>query len=315
MKDVARRVNGNPALPSLLVPAKEEVNQVVGQHKTSNVGSSSLSSTNLSSDMHIQVGTDTGQVSLEDSLINLEDARITRRCGKNGLDVFGAVSSNISILEYKEKKEQHGNGQDNQIFELKKNSLDDKLGSKFPEGTSKREIKLRSNTLANSWTSLEAQRGIVTSDKLKHVKSQLHFEPAKSNRLLDSSEFMAKEKKNDISKDVYKAGMNNAHNAREETTKGFSNSNVGLEFKIEMLQEELREAALLEVGLYSVVAEHGSSTNKVHTPARRLSRFYFHACRAMSIAKRASAARSAISGLVLVSKACGNDVPRYVLNA
>lgn len=310
VNDVTRRVNGNPALPSLLVPAKEEMNQVVGQHKTSNSGSSSLSSANLSSDMHIKVGTDTDQVSLEDSLVNLEDARITRRCGKNDLDVFGAVSSNISILEYKEKKEQHGNGQDNQIFELKKNSLDDKPVSKFPEGTSTREIKLRSNTLANSRTSLEAQRGIVASDKLKHVKSQLHFESAKSNRLLNSSEFLGKEKKNDISKDVYKGGMTNAHNAREETTKGFSNSNVGLEFKIEMLQEELREAAALEVGLYSVVAEHGSSTNKVHTPARRLSRFYFHACRAMSIAKRASAARSAISGLVLVSKACGNDVPR-----
>lgn len=265
--------------------------------------------------MHIQVGTDTDQVSLEDSPINLEDARITGRRGKNGLDGVGAGSSNFGILEYKEKKEQHGNGQDNQNFEVKKNSLDDKLVIKFPEDTSKREIKLRSNTLAHSRTSPEAQRGIATDDKLKHVKSQLHFESAKSNRLLSSSEFMGKEKKNDISKDVYKAGMTNAHNGREETTKGFSNRNVGLEFKIEMLQDELREAAALEVGLYSVVAEHGSSTSKVHTPARRLCRFYFHACRAMSKAKRASAARTAISGLVLVSKACGNDVPRYVFNA
>lgn len=315
MKDVTRRVNRDPALSSLLVPAKEEVNQVVGLHKTSNVGSSSLSSTNLSSDMHIQVGTDTDQVSLEDSLINLEDARITGRRGKNGLDVVGAGSSNIGILEYKEKKDQDGNGQDKQNFEVKKNSFDDKLGIKFPEGTSKREIKLRSNTLAHSRTSPEAQRGIATGDKLKHVKSQLHFESAKSNRRLSSSEFMGKEKKNDISKDVYKAGMTNAHNGWEETTKGLSTRNVGLEFKIEMLQDELREAAALEVGLYSVVAEHGSSTSKVHTPARRLSRFYFHACRAMSKAKRASAARTAISGLVLVSKACGNDVPRYVFNA
>ncbi|ESR51321.1 hypothetical protein CICLE_v10030641mg [Citrus x clementina] len=280
VKDVTRRVNRYPALSSLLVPAKEEV------------------------------GTDTDQVSLEDSLINLEDARITGRRGKNGLDVVGAGSSNIGILEYKEKKDQDGNGQDKQNFEVKKNSFDDKLGIKFPEGTSKREIKLRSNTLAHSRTSPEAQRGIATGDKLKHVKSQLHFESAKSNRRLSSSEFMGKEKKNDISKDVYKAGMTNAHNGWEETTKGLSTRNVGLEFKIEMLQDELREAAALEVGLYSVVAEHGSSTSKVHTPARRLSRFYFHACRAMSKAKRASAARTAISGLVLVSKACGNDVPR-----
>lgn len=282
----------------------------VSSHSSRTISSSTFEITGGSPAQNYKVGTDTDQVSLEDSLINLEDARITGRRGKNGLDVVGAGSSSIGILEYKEKKEQHGNGQDKQNFEVKKNSLDDKLGIKFPEGTSKREIKLRSNTLAHSRTSPEAQRGIATGDKLKHVKSQLHFESAKSNRMLSSSEFMGKEKKNDISKDVYKAGMTNAHNGWEETTKVLSTRNVGLEYKIEMLQDELREAAALEVGLYSVVAEHGSSTSKVHTPARRLSRFYFHACRAMSKAKRASAARTAISGLVLVSKACGNDVPR-----
>ena len=78
-----------------------------------------------------------------------------------------------------------------------------------------------------------------------------------------------------------------------------------------MLEGELREAAAIEVGLYSVVAEHGSSINKVHAPARRLSRLYLHACRESSQSRRSSAARSAVSGLVLVAKACGNDVPRY----
>ncbi|KAJ6321497.1 hypothetical protein OIU77_011550 [Salix suchowensis] len=77
-----------------------------------------------------------------------------------------------------------------------------------------------------------------------------------------------------------------------------------------MLEEELMEAAAVEVGLYSVVAEHGSSINKVLAPARRLSRFYLHACKAMPWIKRANAARAIISGLILVSKACGNDVPR-----
>lgn len=79
---------------------------------------------------------------------------------------------------------------------------------------------------------------------------------------------------------------------------------------IEMLREELREAAATEVGLYSIVAEHASSVNKVHTPARRLSRFYVDACKEGSQARRASAARAAVSGLVLVSKSCGHDVPR-----
>jgi len=80
--------------------------------------------------------------------------------------------------------------------------------------------------------------------------------------------------------------------------------------KVEMLEEELMEAATVEVGLYSVVAEHGSSINKVLAPARRLSRFYLHACKARSRVKRANSARAIISGLILVSKACGNDVPR-----
>ncbi|KAH0697453.1 hypothetical protein KY290_015321 [Solanum tuberosum] len=82
------------------------------------------------------------------------------------------------------------------------------------------------------------------------------------------------------------------------------------ESRIQMLEEELKEAAAIEVGLYSVVAEHGSSMNKVHTPARRLARFYLHAWRTKSPAKQASAARAAVSGLALVSKACGSDVPR-----
>ncbi|KAL0297090.1 UNVERIFIED_CONTAM: hypothetical protein Sradi_6761100 [Sesamum radiatum] len=80
--------------------------------------------------------------------------------------------------------------------------------------------------------------------------------------------------------------------------------------RIQMLEEELREAAAAEIGLYSIIAEHASSVNKVHAPARRLSRFYSNACKAGSQIKRASAARAAVSGLVLVSKSCGNDVPR-----
>ncbi|KAK7391724.1 hypothetical protein VNO78_20143 [Psophocarpus tetragonolobus] len=90
----------------------------------------------------------------------------------------------------------------------------------------------------------------------------------------------------------------------------FLNYETELKAEVEMLREELREAADLEVSMYSVIAEHGSSSNKVHAPARRLSRFYFHACRVGSLATIASAAQSAVSGFVLVSKACGNDVPR-----
>lgn len=83
-----------------------------------------------------------------------------------------------------------------------------------------------------------------------------------------------------------------------------------LERRIKVLEGELREAAVLEASLYSVAAEHGSSMNKVHAPARRLSRFYLHANKQNPISGRASASKSVVSGLILVSKACGNDVPR-----
>ncbi|KAE8667219.1 putative GDP-mannose transporter [Hibiscus syriacus] len=117
-------------------------------------------------------------------------------------------------------------------------------------------------------------------------------------------------KENDISEKIHNSSTSDTCNKSKENAKSFSNSKVELYSKIEMLEEELREAAVLEASLYSVAAEHGSSTNKVHAPARRLSRFYLHACRANTQDKRASAARAAISGLVLISKACGNDVPR-----
>ncbi|CAK9226911.1 unnamed protein product [Sphagnum jensenii] len=83
-----------------------------------------------------------------------------------------------------------------------------------------------------------------------------------------------------------------------------------LEHQVLKLEDELRDAAAIEVALYSVVAEHASSAHKVHTPARRLARFYIHAYKNWSPERRPSIARNIVSGLVLVVRACGNDVPR-----
>lgn len=86
-----------------------------------------------------------------------------------------------------------------------------------------------------------------------------------------------------------------------------------MELRVEKLEEELREVAALEVSLYSVVPEHGSSAHKVHTPARRLSRLYLHASKHWTQNRRATIAKNTVSGLILVAKSCGNDVSRYVL--
>ncbi|KAH6818807.1 nucleolar protein gar2-like protein [Perilla frutescens var. frutescens] len=83
-----------------------------------------------------------------------------------------------------------------------------------------------------------------------------------------------------------------------------------METRIKNLESELREVAALEIALYSMVPEHGSSAHKVHTPARRLSRLYIYACKYWSQDRRATVARNTVSGLVLVSKSCGNDVSR-----
>ncbi|XVE61207.1 hypothetical protein DITRI_Ditri06bG0021000 [Diplodiscus trichospermus] len=83
-----------------------------------------------------------------------------------------------------------------------------------------------------------------------------------------------------------------------------------METRIEKLEAELREVAALEISLYSVVPEHGSSAHKVHTPARRLSRLYIHACKHWTQNKRATIAKNTVSGLILVAKSCGHDVSR-----
>lgn len=83
-----------------------------------------------------------------------------------------------------------------------------------------------------------------------------------------------------------------------------------MKLKIEKLEQELREVAALEISLYSVVPEHGSSAHKLHTPARRLSRLYIHACKHWTQDRRATVAKNTVSGLVLIAKSCGNDVPR-----
>ncbi|PON52453.1 EEIG1/EHBP1 N-terminal domain containing protein [Parasponia andersonii] len=201
------------------------------------------------------------------------------------------------------KEHREDNGRKEILLKLKEYSFDVKQASRSSEDARTNDSSAYSNR------DIEVPSSIVKNNKLKHVKSvQLPFETAKNNRPLDNTELIEKPKRTEITKDAPDGGMTNDTSVEKETS--IYDSKGELESEIEMLKEELREAAAVEVGLYSVVAEHGSSTNKIHAPARRLSRFYLHACKAGSKAKKANAARAAISGFLLVSKACGNDVPR-----
>ncbi|MCD9641279.1 hypothetical protein HAX54_027371 [Datura stramonium] len=156
----------------------------------------------------------------------------------------------------------------------------------------------------NSNKVLGLQGSSITNNKSKHVNSHQLNDLANRSRLPGSSQNPEKSAKLHVWEDARSNVKGNKPMNGSPDRKNEWNS------RIETLEEELREAAAVEVSLYSVVAEHGSSAHKVHAPARRLSRFYFHACRAKSQAKQAGAARAAVSGLVLVAKACGNDVPR-----
>ncbi|KAK6945333.1 hypothetical protein RJ641_026435 [Dillenia turbinata] len=99
-------------------------------------------------------------------------------------------------------------------------------------------------------------------------------------------------------------------NGEHENNEDLDRKIEEMESRVEKLEEELREVAALEISVYSVVPEHGSSSHKVHTPARRLSRLYLHACKHWTQNKCATIAKNTVSGLVLVAKSCGNDVPR-----
>ncbi|KAG4927910.1 hypothetical protein JHK82_053602 [Glycine max] len=112
------------------------------------------------------------------------------------------------------------------------------------------------------------------------------------------------------SEDESRETVNDEENDEHEDNAAAELKIEEMELRIEKLEEELREVAALEVSLYSIAPEHGSSTHKVHTPARRLSRLYIHACKHWTQKRRATIAKNTVSGLVLVAKSCGNDVSR-----
>lgn len=230
------------------------------------------------------------------------------------------TSDNIydSSMEDKDGKEPQENGDERQNLDEKRHSTEDKaLG--ILDAT-RVQASLEGDTFSLSWGNLGMKSNILKSDRLKNVKSvRSSTDLARTNGLLSGNQ-QTEIKEAGVLGDAQYVARNLRSSERKEakvfpkdTRSALLDSKIQhLENRIKMLEGELREAAAVEAALYSVVAEHGSSMGKVHAPARRLLRLYLHACRESSLSRRASAARSAVSGLVLVAKACGNDVPRYM---
>ncbi|KAF3431077.1 hypothetical protein FNV43_RR25807 [Rhamnella rubrinervis] len=263
-----------------------------------------------SSNVNLHEGTNSNCESSKDCQSTKGDFRKTWRQQKKDHEKATASGFHVGPLGDKSSKEEQEHEQKDHILKAKQYSFDAKIASRYSQQASRKKVSLRSDTCTFSNEDIGAPLSMVKSN-LKHEKSmQLHLNSTENSRLLDNTEFIKKSKGVEITEDVLDCVASNTTSVGKETANSSSHGKGELESKIEMLKEELREAAALEVGLYSVVAEHGSSTNKIHAPARRLSRFYFHACKSESKATKANASRAVISGFILVAKACGNDVQR-----
>lgn len=296
------------ALPVEVAPTKEEVNPTTKEIMDNDGNSSRSSSTKLSSKLNdaddekaLRQIRDDEEVAIikNESYVNNSQGNERKEQHKNGTKEdcertrieddkeVVTMTKNLysNILQGNSRKEKQGNEKEQELVNKKNEPV-----SKIPQDALRNTVKLE----------LELQDNVMTSEKRIH---NVPFNSAKSAESSSSSELMGRE-------DTYINAITLAASKRKERRNKLSEDKTELEYRIKTLEEELKEAAAVEVGLYSVVAEHVSSTNKVHAPARRLSRFYLHASRRKSQTGSESAYRAAVSGLILVSKACGNDVPR-----
>ncbi|XP_052176487.1 uncharacterized protein LOC127790827 [Diospyros lotus] len=189
---------------------------------------------------------------------------------------------------------------------------------KSEQGRNNLQVKASHNTPKKDSKSNEGpSKKIVSDENSKYIK----ISPKSSSEPSEGVDEKPLEDAKEV--DVLDAASNGAHSVESDdgtlNVDGHGNPEgqaaldqkiEELETRIEKFEEELREVAALEIALYSIVPEHGSSAHKVHTPARRLSRLYIHACKYWSLDKRATVGRNTVSGLVLVAKSCSNDVPR-----
>lgn len=228
-----------------------------------------------------------------------DDTKQEEKAGNKHIKATTTNGVHSGLTEDEVGKSHHENGQGTQILEEHKLYIQDEETGRFSR---------------DSFSRLNIGAKGSFSDRLKHVKSvRSPLDSSRSNGLIYSNQMIVEEKEKEagVVQGFLSSERKDAKVHLKDSKSSLLESRIQqLESRIEMLEGELRDAAGIEAGLYAVIAEHGSSTNKVHAPARRLSRLYFHACKG-SESRKANVARNAVAGLVLVAKACGNDVPRY----
>ncbi|XP_033146410.1 uncharacterized protein LOC103863026 isoform X2 [Brassica rapa] len=202
----------------------------------------------------------------------------------------------------RDQKPQKKNGATRASEQERLKSLEAKEESKVSESVSLTTTQADDNTVNGSSESHPESESSEVAKKQETVNGLVKdFDDDKRADLL------VEEVQEDASDNGISSGSEKEASEDEEALKQKVES---LETRIEKLEDELREVAALEISLYSVVPDHSSSAHKLHTPARRVSRLYIHACKHWSQEKRATVARNTVSGLILAAKSCGNDVSR-----
>lgn len=229
-----------------------------------------------------------------------------------------SASSQGDSLAAEEEKEESVSGVSNNLsdssshgFQMGSERETNKLHSKALDNLPMKSAKSNGGPPKDAASSLEKNSKTMTVSPKPPAESsegsnEKHAKEAKEVDLLDETNNGSQSFGND------NEPVDAEDKFQVEDEAAFSEKIEEMETRIEKLEAELREVAALEISLYSVVPEHGSSTHKVHTPARRLSRLYIHACKHWTQNKRATIAKNTVSGIILIAKSCGNDVSRYV---
>ncbi|XP_044466263.1 uncharacterized protein LOC123196340 [Mangifera indica] len=295
----------------------QEVQKKFPNGQSANNGDAEQNSQQISSN-HFLVGKIDSK-KIEYSQVNGKDDEKTCKTEQGSMDGAAKTDDDCnSLMEDMKRMEQDNSGLEREKSEQKRHSLGGEALNFYSLGATSDQISPGNDSLSSSRENFGMMGNILKSDRLKHVKSVRSSPDMARGNGLDINNHNNEVKENGFLGDsqniVGSFGSSERKDAKvypKDTKSAILEGKIQqLEHKIKTLEAELREAAAAEAALYSVVAEHGSSMSKVHAPARRLSRLYLHACKENSQSRRASAAKSAISGLVLVAKACGNDVPR-----
>ncbi|CAK8572106.1 unnamed protein product [Lathyrus sativus] len=306
--------NGRPSSPKIskrsvkVADASSEIQERIQQSRWQDISVDRFKaispSSNISSSMRPHFETSSQSQVLPEDSVSHKDNTENRRYKEYAPKKVGSVT-NTGVMEDKLKKDEGRKGREH--FTMSNGNFENVLDNNFLDNESTRTEKLNSDSLLLSKKSHEQPTIFVTNEKSEDMRSKkLPLITTESYGQFIRSQNLDQEEKINTSNVVHAAAA--CHKDINVNGSSFID-NSELKAEVERLREELREAAALEASMYSVIAEHGSS-NKVHAPARRLSRFYFYARRVGSPAKITSAAQSVVSGFVLVSKACGNDVPR-----